>query len=201
MGKSNSKSPGKLGNSSYTTNDGLNVNCVSLAGHRMVPSNFEDIFDARDIRFLPSNKKEWDHWFASGKFAKHSVNITKQSFKEYAATKAQTMISKGREEQGKGEPREIIAALGSDEEIYSTGADCGMFSAVFTAYSHHYKLRTSPDDWWFCVIKRVAGAIDQTLRRSPFARCLSSTKERKLSWFRYVTLLSIPSITNGSLVN
>ena len=36
-----------------------------------------------------------------------------------------------------------------------------MFAAVCTAYSHHYRLRTSPDDWWFCVIKRVACAIDR----------------------------------------
>jgi len=50
--------------------------------------------------------------------------------------------------------------LGSEEEIYSI-ADCGMFAAIFTAYSYHYKLQTSPDDWWFCVIKRVACAIDE----------------------------------------
>lgn len=51
----------------------------------------------------------------------------------------------------------IIAAVGSEEKIYSIG-NCGLFGAVFTAYNYHWKLRTSPDDWWFSVIKRVACA-------------------------------------------
>jgi len=51
--------------------------------------------------------------------------------------------------QGKGnKERVLLSALGSEEEIYST-VDCGMFAAIFTAYNHRYKLRTSPDDWWF----------------------------------------------------
>ncbi|XP_078349763.1 uncharacterized protein LOC144634621 [Oculina patagonica] len=56
-----------------------------------------------------------------------------------------------------------IAAMGSEENIYSLG-NCGLFSAVLTAYNYHWKLRTSPDDWWFCVIKRVASAIDRNAK-------------------------------------
>ena len=55
---------------------------------------------------------------------------------------------------------EMIAAVGSTENIYSCG-NRGLFDAVLTAYNCHWKLRTSPDDWWFCVIKRVANAIDK----------------------------------------
>ena len=58
---------------------------------------------------------------------------------------------------------QVVAAVGSKETIYSTG-DCGLFAAVLTAYNNHWKLRTSPDDWWFCVIKRVACAIDRNAR-------------------------------------
>ena len=57
-------------------------------------------------------------------------------------------------------PTKTKVVLGSEGEIYSLPADCGMFAAVSIAYSYHYNLRTSPDDWWFCVIKRVAYAID-----------------------------------------
>ncbi len=53
-----------------------------------------------------------------------------------------------------------VASLGSDELIHCEENN-GIFSAALTAYNKHWKLRTTPDDWWFCVIKRVSLAIDQ----------------------------------------
>lgn len=124
-----------------TTSHGLNMRCVSLANHKMVPSNF------KKLDFLESSKD------------------AKQLFKKYAAERASEAIAESRENKEKGAPADLIAALGSNEEIYSVGADCGLFAAIFTAYSHHYKLRTSPDDWWFCVIKQVAEAIDRSAQQ------------------------------------
>ena len=54
--------------------------------------------------------------------------------------------------------KQVVTAVGSEETVYSI-ADCGLFATVLTAYNNHWKLRTSPDDWWFCVIKRVSCAI------------------------------------------
>ena len=125
----------------YTTSDGLNMRCVSLANHKMVPSNF------KKLDFLESSKD------------------AKQLFKKHAAERASEAIAESRGNKDKGAPVDLIAALGSKEEIYSVGADCGLFAAIFTAYSHHYKLRTSPDDWWFCVIKQVAEAIDRSAQQ------------------------------------
>ncbi|XP_031574447.1 uncharacterized protein LOC116308204 [Actinia tenebrosa] len=50
--------------------------------------------------------------------------------------------------------------IGFEEKIYSN-ADCGLFDSVLMAYNWHFNLRTSPDDWWFCVIRRVALSIDE----------------------------------------
>ena len=121
-----------------TTADGLNMKFVSLASHKLVPSKFEDLF-------------------------KEDGKQAKQFAIEYTAEKALSIIADGRKEHETSAPRptKIVSPLGSEEEVYSVFADCGMFAAVFTAYSHHYRLRTSPDDWWFCVIKRVACAIDE----------------------------------------
>ena len=57
-----------------------------------------------------------------------------------------------------------VATLGSDGMIYCDQNN-GMFSAILAAYNNHWKLRTSPDDWWFCVIKLVAHAIDRNARK------------------------------------
>ena len=143
----------------YTTNDGFNIRSVSLAlpQHKMVPSKFGDFFEE------------------NGKPGK-------QLLKEFAATKAKNVIAEGRsgKKDGKGAPTAIISALGSEEEIYScTDTDCGLFAAVFTAYSYHYKLRTSPDDWWFCVIKRVACAIDKNSQKESVRKMFVDHKGKK----------------------
>ena len=54
---------------------------------------------------------------------------------------------------------QLAASLGSEELIHCHENN-GIFSAALTAYNKHWKLRTSPDDWWFCVIRRVSLAID-----------------------------------------
>ncbi|KAJ7374210.1 hypothetical protein OS493_007283 [Desmophyllum pertusum] len=72
----------------------------------------------------------------------------------------------------------MIAALGSTETIYAPG-DTGLFSAVLTAYNNHWKLRTSPDDWWFCVIKRVAGAIDKNAKKESIRKMFVDHEGKK----------------------
>ena len=52
-----------------------------------------------------------------------------------------------------------VASLGSEELVHCYENN-GIFSAALTAYNKHWKLRTAPDDWWFCIIKRVSLAID-----------------------------------------
>ncbi|XP_001635316.2 uncharacterized protein LOC5515145 [Nematostella vectensis] len=54
---------------------------------------------------------------------------------------------------------ERIATLGSQDDIIVT-EDVGIFAAIVTAYNYHWILRTCPEDWWFCVIKKVSQAID-----------------------------------------
>lgn len=53
-----------------------------------------------------------------------------------------------------------VATLGSDEPIFCPGNN-GLFASILTAYNNHWNLRTSPEDWWFCVIRRVALDIDE----------------------------------------
>ena len=57
----------------------------------------------------------------------------------------------------------FIAKGGSEKEIYAPeeGADPGIFAAVLHAYKTHWVLRTSPDDWFFPVIRRIAQVVDE----------------------------------------
>ena len=70
-----------------------------------------------------------------------------------------------------------VATLGSDGMVYCHKDD-GIFSAVLAAYNNHWKLRTSPDDWWFCVVKKVSLAIDENAEK-PAVRDLFVNHEGK----------------------
>ena len=130
-----------------------------------------------------------------------NVKQAKQLFHKYAATQSNTVITEGREKQNKRTPGCLITALGSEEEIYSVCADCGMFAAIFTAYSYHYKLRTSPDDWWVCVIKRVACAIDKNSQKESVRKTFVDHESKKTIVVVVKKILpSTTSITAGSLI-
>ncbi|KAJ7350143.1 hypothetical protein OS493_038219 [Desmophyllum pertusum] len=124
--------------------DGLNVKCVLLDSN-LVPSKIED------SKLVPSQAKQLIE-----RYAPRTKFLIDKLRKENSA--------KAGRAHRPDTSRQIVTALGSNEAIYSLG-DCGLFAAVLTAYNNHWKLRTSPDDWWFCVIKRVACAIDKNAKK------------------------------------
>ncbi|XP_020606857.1 uncharacterized protein LOC110045599 [Orbicella faveolata] len=123
---------------------GLDIKCISLDSS-LVPSKFDD------SKLSPSQAKQLiDKYAFRTKF--HIDELRKQNS---AKVKKPPVLPVS---------KQVVNAVGSEEAIYSIG-DCGLFAAVLTAYNNHWKLRTSPDDWWFCVIKRVASAIDRNAKK------------------------------------
>ena len=39
--------------------------------------------------------------------------------------------------------------------------DYGFFTAIYESYNNHWALKTTPDDWWYTIIRTVAIAIDK----------------------------------------
>ena len=132
-----------------TTADGLKVNSVVLA-EKLLPSKFEE---SGLSELEPGQAKE----------------LLKNCSLHYELAYSMEQANK---------ECEMIAALGSTENIYSFGND-GLFSSVFTAYNNHWKLRTSPDDWWFCVIKRVACAIDKNAKKESIRKMFVDHEGKK----------------------
>ena len=129
---------------SNQTEDGVDIKCISLDSN-LVSSKFDD------SKLLPSQAKQLiDQYANRTKFRLHKMR--KQNS---GKVKNAPMLPVS---------KQAVTAVGSEESIYSIG-DCGLFAAVLTAYNNHWQLRTSPDDWWFCVIKRVAAAIDRNAEK------------------------------------
>lgn len=63
----------------------------------------------------------------------------------------------------------MVPTSGTDEMVYygqdGIGRDWGLYSAIIQAYSNHWGLRTTPDDWWITVVKTVATAIDENSKQ------------------------------------
>jgi len=56
---------------------------------------------------------------------------------------------------------EKTPVLGSSNDHVYTNGNYGFFSAVYECYNNHCTLRTSPEDWWYSIIYKVALAIDK----------------------------------------
>merc|ERR1712212_8266 len=56
-------------------------------------------------------------------------------------------------------------AIGSVGTLKFPKQNVGFLSTVINSYIHHYNLRTSPEDWWYTIIQRVAVAIDENSKK------------------------------------
>jgi len=54
--------------------------------------------------------------------------------------------------------------LGSEDLVRQNG-DYGFFSAVMEAYNNHWTLVTTPEDWFYTIIQKVAKAVDDHSKR------------------------------------
>ena len=124
--------------------DGLDMKCITLDSN-LVPSEFEA------SKLTPSQAKQLIDEYALN--TKCHIDVLREQNGAKVKKAPILPVSK-----------QVVTAVGSEENIYSIG-DCGLFAAVLTAYNNHWKLRTSPDDWWFCVIKRVSCAIDKNANK------------------------------------
>jgi len=60
----------------------------------------------------------------------------------------------------------LPAGVGSENsEFFYQAYDKGFFNTILSAYAHHWGLRTSPDDWWYTVVRRAALAIDNNANK------------------------------------
>ncbi len=50
--------------------------------------------------------------------------------------------------------------LGSEDGKVHSQYDVGFFETVLAAYNNHWALRTCPEDWWYCIVQKVARAVD-----------------------------------------
>lgn len=128
---------------------------VSLTSHKMLNFPFSS------LRFLKSEKQ-----------AKHL-------FEKSTGEEAKNLIRSERQKGGLTPPASVKVALGSKDEILLTSAGCGLFADVLTSCSYHYKLWTSSDEWWFCVIKRVACAIEMNVHKEAVRTMFVNHEEKK----------------------
>ena len=121
------------------------MKCVELA-KTSPPTAVKDAVGQRHIEVMP----------AQSAFEKYAKKVEHgRGYSSYSDYSSRTSAQMPRENVG-----DKVATLGSDGMVYCD-EDNGILSAVLAAYNNHWKLRTSPDDWWFCVVKKVSLAIDK----------------------------------------
>ncbi len=60
-----------------------------------------------------------------------------------------------------------------------TSHDVGFFETVLAAYNNHWTLRTCPEDWWFCIVRKVAQAVDDNSKSEKVRKFFVGHDEKK----------------------
>ena len=67
----------------------------------------------------------------------------------------------------------------SPELGYKGEGDYGFFTAIYECYNNHWALKTTPDDWWFTLIRTIAMAIDGNMEKEGVKTFFSRHAEKK----------------------
>jgi len=124
----------------WTLDDGNTVNTLELDN-----DNEECYYFERLERVLATQIMAKQRW----KAVKMKQKFDRQRYQNFSGSYSEQDL--------------FIAKGGSEKEIYAPeeGADTGLFASVLQAYKNHWVLRTSPDDWFFPVIRRIAQVVDE----------------------------------------
>jgi len=124
----------------WTLDDGNTVNTLELDN-----DNEECYYFERLERVLATQIMAKQRW----KAVKMKQKFDRQRYQNFSGSYSEQDL--------------FIAKGGSEKEIYAPeeGADTGLFASVLQAYKNHWVLRTSPDDWFFPVIRRIAQEVDE----------------------------------------
>jgi len=127
---------------------------VPLSSDRPAATDPRNVFGS-----LQSEEKanSWDYGPISQRKALFILGDYKKSDESYRRFVSERSLNIGIFEDIRGYYTPVV---GSTEAIYSR-SNTGFFETVLMAYNNHYNLRTSPEDWWYCVTRRVALAIDE----------------------------------------
>ena len=64
-------------------------------------------------------------------------------------------------DESQSKPKRMVAAAGSSEVGVAPLGDRGFLSAIVHSYNNHYILQTTPEDWWYTIISKLATAIEE----------------------------------------
>ena len=71
--------------------------------------------------------------------------------------------------------------LGSTEKVTYPGHNAGLLSTVLEAYSNHYNLRTSPEDWWYTIIQTITLAIYKSAKKPEVQKFFDQHDEKVIT--------------------
>eukprot|EP00092_Neocalanus_flemingeri_P054464 GFUD01064139.1.p1 GENE.GFUD01064139.1~~GFUD01064139.1.p1 ORF type:complete len:365 (+),score=90.31 GFUD01064139.1:146-1240(+) len=88
--------------------------------------------------------------------------VPKNAEKLNTASQAEVLEKFSRTEDAVGTKTATLGAKGN----VCFEQDKGFYSTVLKAYNNHWVLKTSPEDWWFCITQKIAMAIDKNAKKT-----------------------------------
>ena len=124
-----------------------------------------------------------------GKTIHLSTTLTPQPLKNTIKRPLKSIISDFIKESEKTFPKDrqhvkqMMPFLGTDEighqGLYGYGLDLGFLNAILQCYNGHWALKTTPDDWWYTIIRTIAIAIDENAKDKTVRKFFVNHKGKK----------------------
>ena len=87
--------------------------------------------------------------------------------------------------------KDMLPFEGTTEVTMKGCGDYGFFTAIFECYNRHWGLRTTPDDWWYTIIRTVAMAIDNNSKSEAVRKYFVNHKGKKRLTVKVVSISGI----------
>ena len=141
--------------------------------HDLVPGKIKDLNKKVTLKGQ-KRKQEADRPFKASTLNVHKYEIKKGKMEDFfqkidknipktAQDKflKQMVAEKGEKDANSKKQCNTTVVAGTKIKDLYFDHDFGFFSAILACYNNHWVLKTSPDDWWNCIVRNVAQHIDE----------------------------------------
>ena len=140
------------------------VPLATLLANKWLTCDVSDVVDLRAITNTTTD--DFDYGSPDGTFEHPPLRRTSRTTWQLMSRALEWEVSLADGTRRHVAGRLPVEGVGSKNDLfYYQDYDKGFFNTVLSAYAHHWGLTTTPEDWWYTIVRKVAMAIDNNAEK------------------------------------
>jgi len=142
------------------------VPLATLLANKWLTCDVSDVVDLRAITNTTTEIDDFDYGSPDGTFEHPPLRRTSRTTWQLMSRALEWEVSLADGTRRHVAGRLPVEGVGSKNDLfYYQDYDKGFFNTVLSAYAHHWGLTTTPEDWWYTIVRKVAMAIDNNAEK------------------------------------